>query len=55
MMEARLIVATIAQRCQLSLEPGQKVVPRQLVTLRPKEHVRMRVHVRDAARHIEAV
>jgi cytochrome P450 len=55
MMEARLIVATIAQRCRLSLEPGQKVVPRQLVTLRPKEHVRMRVHVHDAARHIETV
>ena len=53
MMEARLIVATIAQRCRLSLEPGQNVVPRQLVTLRPKEHVRMRVHVRDSARQIE--
>jgi cytochrome P450 len=55
MMEARLIVATIAQRCRLSLEPGQNVVPRQLVTLRPKDHVRMRVHIRGAARHIGTV
>ena len=48
-------MATMAQRCRLSLEPGQEIVPMQLVTLRPKEHVRMRVHVRDAARHIGPV
>ncbi len=45
MMEARLILATLAQRCRLSLEPGQTVVPVQLVTVRPKDRVRMRVHV----------
>ncbi len=55
MMEARLIVATVAQRCRLSLEPDQRVAPVQLVTLRPKDSVRMRPHVRDAARHTEAV
>ena len=55
MMEARLIVATIPQRCRLSMEPGQNVVPRQLVTLRPKEHVEMRVHIRATPRHIEAI
>ena len=53
MMEARLIVATIAQRSRLSLEPGQNVVPRQLVTLRPKDHMRMRVHARGTPRQID--
>ena len=43
MMEARLIAATIAQRWQLSLEPGQKVVPLQVVTVRPKDGLRMRL------------
>ena len=37
MMEARLILATLAQRCQLSLEPGQEVVPIQLGDRAPKE------------------
>jgi cytochrome P450 len=47
MMEARLILATIAQRYQLSLEPGQEVVPMQLVTVRPKNGIRMRLKRRD--------
>jgi cytochrome P450 len=51
MMEARLILATVAQRCRLSLEPDQRVVPMQLVTVRPKESIRMRLHVREAARN----
>jgi cytochrome P450 len=46
MMEARLILATIAQRYRLSLEPGQTVKPIQLVTLRPNGPIRMRVHRR---------
>ena len=49
MMEARLILATLAQRCQLSLEPGQEVVPIQLVTVRPKNGVRMRLKMRKAS------
>jgi len=49
MMEARLILATLAQRCQLSLEPGQQVVPIQLVTVRPKNGVRMRLTMRKAS------
>ncbi len=43
MMEARLILATVAQRYRLSLEPGQDVRPVQLVTLRPNGPVRMRL------------
>jgi len=49
MMEARLIVATMVQRCQLSLEPGQDVVPMQLVTVRPRHGIRMRMAVRENA------
>jgi len=43
MMEARLILATMAQRDRWSLEPGQTIVPVQLVTLRPKYGMRMRL------------
>ena len=48
-MEARLIVATLAQRLRLSLEPHQEIVPMQLVTVRPKHGLRMRVEKRRAA------
>jgi cytochrome P450 len=47
MMEARLILATMVQRLRLSLEPGQEIVPMQLVTVRPKHGIRMRASVRD--------
>jgi cytochrome P450 len=43
MMEARLVLATVAQRCKLSLEPDAEIAPKQLVTLRPGRAVRMRV------------
>jgi cytochrome P450 len=43
MMEAILVVATVAQRWRLLLEPDPKVVPVQLVTLRPKNGIRMRL------------
>jgi cytochrome P450 len=46
MMEARLILATIAQRYRFFLDPGQTVKPIQLVTLRPNGPIRMRVHRR---------
>lgn len=42
-----MILATVAQRCQLSLEPDQEVVPIQLVTVRPRDAVRMRLKMRD--------
>lgn len=44
--EARLVLATIAGRRRLSLEPHQDIVPMQLVTVRPKHGLRMRVHDR---------
>jgi cytochrome P450 len=43
MMEARLILAAVASRWRLSLEPGQDIVPAQLVTVRPKNGLRMRL------------
>ena len=46
MMEARLILATVAQHWRLTLEPGQDVRPMQLVTVRPKHALRMRAGVR---------
>ncbi len=46
MMEARLILATVAQRVKLTLMPGQKIKPVQVVTLRPSGAVRMKVERR---------
>jgi len=43
MMEARLILATVAQRYKLSLEPLEEIAPIQLVTLRPSRPVRMKL------------
>ena len=43
MMEARMILATVAQRYKLSLETDETIRPIQLVTLRPSRPVRMRL------------
>src|SRR5262249_62402533 len=40
-LEARLLLATILQRFTPRLVPGQPVVPRPRVTLRPKYGIRM--------------
>ncbi len=39
MMEAKIILSVIAQRFDLSLRPGQRIVPEPGVTLRPKSGV----------------
>ncbi len=41
MTEARLILATVAQRYRMELAAGQRVEPYASVTLRPKEGIRM--------------
>jgi cytochrome P450 len=46
MMEAQLILATIAQHYQLRMVPGHPVEPQMLVTLRPKYGLRMTIHRR---------
>jgi cytochrome P450 len=44
MLEASLVIATLAQRFQFSLVPGEVVVPEPLVTLRPRNGIRMTLH-----------
>jgi cytochrome P450 len=46
MMEAQLILATIAQSYHLRMVPGHPVEPQLLVTLRPKYGLRMTIHER---------
>ena len=46
MMEAVLILATLAQRFRLTLPPGQRVTPMPYITLRPMPGIRMRVERR---------
>jgi cytochrome P450 len=46
MMEARLILATIAGHYSLSLLPGQKVEMTPLITLNPKGNLPMTAHAR---------
>ena len=53
MLEAVLILATIAQRFRFELVPGQRIVPWPAVTLRPKYGIRavcMPAHSRLAER-----
>ncbi len=47
LMEARLILATLAQQVRLSLPPGHIVEPEPLVTLRPKDGLPMRITERQ--------
>jgi len=48
MMEATLLLATIAQRFRLTLAPNQSIEPLFSVTLRPKNTVRMQLHSRTS-------
>ena len=47
MMEAVLILATIARRYRLIIEPGQTLELLPSITLRPKHGLRMRLYARD--------
>jgi cytochrome P450 len=46
MMEATLLLATIAQKFRLTLAPNQSIEPLFSVTLRPKNGIRMHLHPR---------
>lgn len=48
MMEARLLLATIAQRFRLTVQPGQRVEMNPLITLNPKGGLPMTVQQRRA-------
>ncbi len=49
MMEARLILATVAQQYRLSVAPGHQVVPDRMFTLRPKYGLKMVATKREPA------
>jgi len=55
MMEAVLILATIGQRYQLSLVPGQSITPRAALTLRPQPSIQMTLAERPAASLVGAL
>src|SRR5690606_7986118 len=46
-MEARLLLATIAQRCTLRLAPGQQVEMNPMITLNPLGGLPMTLHQRE--------
>jgi cytochrome P450 len=46
MMEARLVLATVAQRYKLSLDSPEEIAPVQLVTLRPGRPIRVSLEKR---------
>jgi cytochrome P450 len=48
MMESVLVLATIAQRFSLSIEPAQALELLPSITLRPRRPLRIRIHARDA-------
>ena len=53
MMEANLILATIAQQYRLRMVAGQEVVAEPMLTLRPKHNLMMRLEaVQDSAQEI---
>jgi cytochrome P450 len=52
MMEARLILATVAQQYRLRLAPGHQVVPERLFTLRPKNGMKMVPTKRELVREL---
>ncbi len=54
MMEARLILATIAQRWRMRLEPDQEIRPVQLVTVRAKNGIRVRLERRATTQETAA-
>jgi cytochrome P450 len=47
LMEARLILATMIQQVDLALLPGQQIIPQQMVTVRPKHGIHMRIALRE--------
>jgi cytochrome P450 len=48
LMEARLILATMIQQVDLALLPDQQIIPQQMVTVRPKHGIHMRIALREA-------
>lgn len=51
MLEAATVIAILAQRFQFRVVPGHPVEPEPLVTLRPRNGIRMTLHARSAPNH----
>jgi cytochrome P450 len=51
MLEAAIVIGTLAQRFQFRLVPGHPVDPEPLVTLRPRHGIRMTLHARTGPTH----
>lgn len=47
MMEVQLLLATIAQQCQLRLAPDHLIALQALVSLRPKSGLTITIHKRE--------
>ncbi len=47
LMEAAIVIGALAQKFRLRLVPGHEVVPEPLVTLRPRNGIRMTLHARN--------
>jgi cytochrome P450 len=48
LQEMKIVLSALFARWRLTLEPGQRVIPRPLVTLVPREPIRMRVSAAEA-------
>lgn len=47
LLEAALVIATLARRFRFTLAPGDPVIPEPLVTLRPRHGIQMTLHARN--------
>ena len=47
LLEAAVVIATLARRFRLQLVPGTAVLPEPLVTLRPRHGIQMALHARN--------
>ena len=47
LLEAKVMLAMMVQRCHLELEPGQKIVPDVRITMRPKYGLRAKITKRS--------
>ncbi|CAF1174126.1 unnamed protein product [Adineta ricciae] len=43
LLEAKIMLAALVQRCQFELEPGQKIIPETCVTMSPKYGLRAKI------------
>jgi len=47
LLEAAIVIATLARRFRFRLVPGEPIIPEPLVTLRPRRGIPMTLHGRN--------